>query len=149
MPLWKKIENSSNSNIFHVLVTDADESPNASPFTFDIRAGNEENSFRVVQDGTLRTATKFNHKVRNKYQLQIRAFDNGSPPLFSDVWVHVSIIEESQYPPIVVPMKVNFRYYNFTKHVYECNYLCQNYLIIQNDHHFLTINLRISAQMLR
>ena len=27
-------------------VTDADESPNASPFTFDIRAGNEDNSFR-------------------------------------------------------------------------------------------------------
>ena len=66
-------------------VTDADESPNASPFTFDIRAGNEDNSFRVVQDGTLRTATKFNHKVQNKYQLQIRAFDNGSPPLFRSV----------------------------------------------------------------
>ena len=63
-------------------MTDADESPNASPFTFDIRAGNEDNSFRVVQDGTLRTATKFNHNVQNKYQLQIRAFDNGSPPLF-------------------------------------------------------------------
>ena len=123
--LMNKIENSSNSNIFHFSVTDADESPNASPFTFDIRAGNEENSFRVVQDGTLRTATKFNHKVRNKYQLQIRAFDNGSPPLFSDVWVHVNIIEESQYPPIVVPMKVNFRYYNFTRHVYHSR-LSQN-----------------------
>jgi len=30
-------------------VTDSDESPNAAPFTFDIRAGNEDNSFRVVQ----------------------------------------------------------------------------------------------------
>ena len=66
-------------------ITDADDSPNAGPFTFDIRDGNEDNSFRVVQDGTLRTAAKFNHKIKDKYQLQIRAFDNGSPPLFSDV----------------------------------------------------------------
>ena len=65
----------------------------------------------VVQDGTLRTATKFKHNVRNNYQLQIRAFDNGSPPLFSDVWVNVNIIEESQYPPIVVPMKVEVKSY--------------------------------------
>ena len=92
-------------------VTDADEAPNGSPFTFDIRAGNEDNAFRVVQDGTLRTATKFNHKVRSRYMLQIRAFDNGSPPLFSDVMVAVNIIEESQYPPIVVPMKVEVKSY--------------------------------------
>ena len=64
-----------------------------------------------MQDGTLRTATKFKHNVRNNYQLQIRAFDNGSPPLFSDVWVNVNIIEESQYPPIVVPMKVEVKSY--------------------------------------
>ena len=87
-------------------VTDADDNPNGSPFTFDIRAGNEDNSFRVVQDGTLRTATKFNHKVKNKYQLQIRVFDNGTPPLYSDSFVTVNIIEESQYPPIVVPLDV-------------------------------------------
>ena len=77
-------------------VTDADEAPNSSPFTFDIRAGNEDNAFRVVQDGTLRTAAKFNHPV--KYLLQIRVFDNGTPPLFSDSFVTVNIIEESQYP---------------------------------------------------
>ena len=67
-------------------IVDADEAPNGSPFTFDIRAGNEDNAFRVVQDGTLRTATgKFNHQAKDKYILQIRAFDNGSPPLFNDV----------------------------------------------------------------
>ena len=88
-------------------VTDADESPNGSPFTFDIRAGNEDNSFRVVQDGTLRTAAKFNHKLKDKYQLQIRVFDNGSPPLFSDTYVTVNIIEESQYPPIVFPLEIS------------------------------------------
>ena len=88
-------------------VTDADESPNGSPFTFDIRAGNEDNAFRVVQDGTLRTAAKFNHRVKDKYLLQIRVFDNGSPPLFSDTYVTVNIIEESQYPPIVFPLEIS------------------------------------------
>ena len=92
-------------------VTDADDNPNGSPFTFDIRAGNEDNAFRVVQDGTLRTAAKFNHQIKNQYVLQIRAFDNGTPPLFSDVSVTVNIIEESQYPPIVIPMKVEVKSY--------------------------------------
>jgi protocadherin Fat 1/2/3 len=40
----------------------------------------------VVQDGSLRTAKKFNHKLRDKYILQIRVFDNGTPPLFSDTF---------------------------------------------------------------
>ena len=88
-------------------VTDADEAPNSSPFTFDIRAGNEDNAFRVVQDGTLRTAAKFNHRVKDKYLLQIRVFDNGTPPLFSDTFVTVNIIEESQYPPIVFPLEIS------------------------------------------
>ena len=50
----------------------------------DIRSGNEESAFRIVQDGSLRTAKKFNHKVRDQYILQIRVFDNGTPPLYSD-----------------------------------------------------------------
>ncbi len=40
----------------------------------------------MVQDGSLRTAKKFNHKLRDKYILQIRVFDNGTPPLFSDTY---------------------------------------------------------------
>ena len=50
----------------------------------DIRSGNEESAFRIVQDGSLRTARKFNHNVRDQYVLQIRVFDNGTPPLYSD-----------------------------------------------------------------
>ena len=93
-------------------ITDADDAPNSGPFTFDIRDGNEDNSFRIdQQDGTLRTAARFNHKIRNRYNLQVRAFDNGSPPLFSDVMVKVNIIEESQYPPVMTPMKVEVKSY--------------------------------------
>lgn len=115
-------------------MTDSDGPANAAPFTFDIRAGNVDNAFRVDQDGSLRTAKRFNHKVhapflsfrsfsfigrekkgtdddrrpqvQDSYALQVRVFDNGSPPLFSDTWVAVRVIEESKYPPIITPLEV-------------------------------------------
>ena len=40
------------------------------------------------------------------YHLQVRVFDNGTPPLFSDAFVTVHIIEESRYPPLVAPLEV-------------------------------------------
>ena len=52
----------------------------------DIRGGNEDSAFRMVQDGSLRTAKKFNHKRRDQYVLQIRVFDNGAQPLYSDTY---------------------------------------------------------------
>ena len=84
-------------------VIDSDDSPIGAPFTFDIRAGNEENHFRVVQDGTLRTASdQFDSKGKDKYLLQVRVFDNGSPPLYSDTFVAVNIVEESKFAPIAL-----------------------------------------------
>lgn len=81
--------------------------PNTSPYTFDFSSGNDGNIFRLEQDGILRTATKFNHKIRDTYLLHIRVFDNGTPPLYSDTWVIVKVIEESQYPPFITPLEVN------------------------------------------
>ncbi|XP_076376857.1 FAT atypical cadherin kugelei isoform X4 [Megalopta genalis] len=92
--------------VMHFVVTDADIEPNASPYTFDFRSGNEGDAFRLEQDGTLRTATKFNSRVKDKYVLHIRVFDNGSPPLYSDAWVVIKVIEESQYPPVITPLEV-------------------------------------------
>uniref|UniRef100_A0A453Z051 Uncharacterized protein n=2 Tax=Anopheles gambiae TaxID=7165 RepID=A0A453Z051_ANOGA len=87
-------------------VTDADAAPNAAPYTFDFRSGNEGGAFRIEQDGILRTATRFNSKIRDSYQLQVRVFDNGTPPLYSDTWVLVKVIEESQYPPVITPLDI-------------------------------------------
>ncbi|XP_031780785.1 fat-like cadherin-related tumor suppressor homolog isoform X4 [Nasonia vitripennis] len=92
-------------------VTDADAEPNAAPYTFDFRSGNEGDAFRLEQDGTLRTATKFSNRVKDKYLLHIRVFDNGSPPLYSDAWVLVKIIEESQYPPVITLLEININSY--------------------------------------
>lgn len=100
-----------DKNIGYVLlrfeVTDADTIPNTEPFTFDIRNGNEMAAFRMEQDGRLCTAARFSHKVRDNYLLQLRVFDNGMPPLYSDAWVRVKVIEESQYPPTITPQKVS------------------------------------------
>ncbi|KRT79053.1 Cadherin, partial [Oryctes borbonicus] len=97
--------------ILKFTITDADTIPNTLPYTFDFRSGNEGNFFRLEQDGILRTATKFNHKIKNTYLLQIRVFDNGTPPLYSDTYVIVKVIEESQYPPIITPLEVNINSY--------------------------------------
>ncbi|KAJ8945175.1 hypothetical protein NQ314_009307, partial [Rhamnusium bicolor] len=97
--------------ILKFAITDADTVPNTVPYTFDIRIGNDGNSFRLDQDGVLRTASKFNHKIRDTYLLQIRVFDNGSPPLYSDAWVVVKVTEESQYPPIITPLEININSY--------------------------------------
>lgn len=98
-----------DKQIGHILlqfdVTDADATPNAEPFTFDIIT--KEAAFVVQQDGTLRTATRFNHKVKDNYLLQVRVFDNGTPLLHSDTWVTVKVIEESQYPPVIVPQDIS------------------------------------------
>lgn len=85
-------------------VTDADAPPNSEPFTFDLISGTE--AFRIEQDGVLRTATRFNHKVKDSYLLQVRVFDNGTPLLHSDAWVKVKVIEESQYPPVILPQEI-------------------------------------------
>ncbi|XP_015586979.1 fat-like cadherin-related tumor suppressor homolog isoform X2 [Cephus cinctus] len=92
--------------VLQFIVTDADTVPNADPYTFDFRSGNEGDAFRLEQDGSLRTATKFNNRVRDKYVLHVRVFDNGSPPLYSDAWVVIKVIEESQYPPVITPLEV-------------------------------------------
>lgn len=92
-------------------VTDADTIPNTEPYTFDIIDGNEMAAFRIEQDGNLCTATRFNHKMRDNYLLQLRVFDNGTPPLYSDAWVRVKVIEESQYPPNITPQKITINSY--------------------------------------
>jgi protocadherin Fat 1/2/3 len=94
-------------------VTDRDTSPNSEPFTFEFISGNENGAFRIdEQDGSLKTAMKFNHRIRDTYNLKVRVFDNGSPVLYSDTEVTVKIIEESQYPPYVTPLEIHINSFN-------------------------------------
>lgn len=89
-------------------VHDSDAAPNGAPFTFEFNSGNENGAFRIdEQDGILKTATRFNHRIKDTYHLKIRVFDNGSPVLYSDTEVTVKIIEESQYPPFITPLEIS------------------------------------------
>ncbi|GFQ74088.1 fat-like cadherin-related tumor suppressor homolog [Trichonephila clavata] len=93
-------------------VTDQDAPPNTGPFLFDILSGNEDGAFRVVQqDATLRTASKFDVKNQSEFTLQVRVTDGGSPPLYSETWVNIIVIEESRYPPVVTPLDVSVSSY--------------------------------------
>nr|XP_042897100.1 fat-like cadherin-related tumor suppressor homolog isoform X1 [Parasteatoda tepidariorum] len=93
-------------------VTDQDAPPNTGPFIFDILSGNDENAFRVVQqDATLRTASKFDVKNQSEFLLQVRVTDGGNPPLYSDTWVNIIVIEESRFPPLVTPLDVSVSSY--------------------------------------
>lgn len=76
---------------FDIIDNDDEASGNGRPFTFEIRNGNENNEFRMTQDGHLRTATKFNHMVKADYHLLIRVYDNGRPPLFAETWIDVKV----------------------------------------------------------
>ncbi|CAG0921142.1 unnamed protein product [Notodromas monacha] len=94
--------------IMKFLVTDADDPPNAGPYTFDIQ--DDESAFSI-QDGVLKTAVKFSHSVKDKYLLRVRVYDNGTPPLSSESWITVKIIQESQYPPLIMPINVRITAY--------------------------------------
>ncbi|KAM7357712.1 FAT atypical cadherin kugelei isoform 3-T4 [Cochliomyia hominivorax] len=119
-PLFEKSNYSivlqENKPLGYIIITfeifDADEFPNSSPFTFDFKSGNEGGFFRLEQDGSLRTAARFNHRICDQYILQIRVFDNGTPPLFSDTWISIRIIEESQYPPVLTPLEITINSYD-------------------------------------
>lgn len=87
-------------------VTDCDLDPNGPPFLYDIIDANEGNAFSVTAEGKILTRASFDRQRRDRYDLTVRVFDNGTSPLFSDTLVHINIIEASMYPPNVTPSKV-------------------------------------------
>jgi len=54
--------------------------------------------------GVVRLATSFSRKLNHEYQLTVRVFDNGTPPLYSDVNITVVVVERSRSPPVITPL---------------------------------------------
>nr|CAD7199208.1 unnamed protein product [Timema douglasi] len=92
--------------VLKFVVSDEDIAPNTGPYTFDIRSGNDHESFLLEHDGTLKTAVKLNSVKKDRYFLHVRVYDNGTPSLFSDTVVDIKVVEESQYPPIITPIEI-------------------------------------------
>ncbi|ELU08218.1 hypothetical protein CAPTEDRAFT_222745 [Capitella teleta] len=103
------------TSILQMKVTDDDLDPNRGPFTFDIVDGNQDNSFRIDGNHWLITAAQFNRQIQDTFNLTIRAFDHGSPTLYTDTEISVKVIEESAFPPIATPLTA-------TISVFDCEF---------------------------
>ncbi|XP_071748477.1 fat-like cadherin-related tumor suppressor homolog isoform X5 [Lepeophtheirus salmonis] len=90
----------------------ADGEANTSPFTFDCRSGNEDGFFRITQEGTLEISKLLNFELKKKIMLQIRVFDNGYPPLFSDSFVTINVVEASKFRPTIAPLEITINSYD-------------------------------------
>ncbi|CAL4149728.1 unnamed protein product [Meganyctiphanes norvegica] len=93
-------------SVMHLLATDADVDPNGAPFTWELlNHASSDTHFTIGQDAIIRLATnRLNHLIQNKYNLEVRVWDSGSPPLHASTIVEVTVVEESRYPPTIYPL---------------------------------------------
>ncbi|KAM6940342.1 protocadherin Fat 1a isoform 2-T2 [Xenentodon cancila] len=94
------------TSVLQLTVSDRDASHNGPPFTFTIVDGNEGDAFRINQQGALVTVGVLNRKTKEHYLLEAQVSDSGKPQLFSTAFVSVRVIEESVYPPAVLPLDI-------------------------------------------
>lgn len=73
--------------------------------------GDSEGKFHVDNEGNLCIARNLNRQVTADYELAVRVFDNGTPAMYSDIKVDISVIEESTYSPEVANMAVTISSY--------------------------------------
>ncbi|XP_068134762.1 protocadherin Fat 1 isoform X2 [Hyperolius riggenbachi] len=93
-------------SVLHLVVTDKDSSHNGPPFTFTILSGNDDNTFQINQQGVLTTVATLSRKANDQYMLQVQVADNGKPQLSSVTNIDIRVIEESIYPPAILPLEI-------------------------------------------
>uniref|UniRef100_A0A3P8RFC4 FAT atypical cadherin 1a n=1 Tax=Astatotilapia calliptera TaxID=8154 RepID=A0A3P8RFC4_ASTCA len=96
----------TGTSVLQLTVTDRDASHNGPPFTFAIVAGNDGDAFHINQQGALVAMGVLNRKHKENYLLQAQVSDSGKPQLLSTTFISVRIIEESVYPPAVLPLDI-------------------------------------------
>ncbi|XP_019958668.2 protocadherin Fat 1a isoform X1 [Paralichthys olivaceus] len=94
------------TSVLQLTVTDRDASHNGPPFTFAIVDGDEGDVFHINQQGALVAVGALDRKSKEHYLLQAQVSDSGKPPLFSTAFISVRIIEESVYPPAILPLDI-------------------------------------------
>uniref|UniRef100_A0A1B6CQG5 Cadherin domain-containing protein n=1 Tax=Clastoptera arizonana TaxID=38151 RepID=A0A1B6CQG5_9HEMI len=92
--------------VCELTVTDADIFPNADPFSLQIISGDPEGKFKIGSGGILQTTAMLSCKIQDIYLLHIRAFDSGTPHLYSDTWISIKIVEESKFTPVAKPLEI-------------------------------------------
>ncbi|XP_015819377.1 protocadherin Fat 1a isoform X4 [Nothobranchius furzeri] len=94
------------TSVLQLTVSDRDASHNGPPFTFTIVDGNGDDAFHINQHGALLTVGVLNRKHKELYLLQAQVCDSGKPQLSSTTFISVRVIEESVYPPAVLPLDI-------------------------------------------
>ncbi|XP_051559265.1 protocadherin Fat 1a [Myxocyprinus asiaticus] len=94
------------TSILQLTVSDHDASHNGPPFTFSIVSGNEGDAFQITPQGVLVSAATLSRQAQEFYVLQAQVTDSGLPPLVSTTFVSVHLIEESIYPPAILPLDI-------------------------------------------
>ncbi|XP_072920653.1 protocadherin Fat 1a isoform X7 [Hemitrygon akajei] len=95
------------SSVLQLQVIDRDSSHNGPPFIFTIIGGNDGNEFQINPQGLLLSSAQLDHKIKDAYQLQVQVTDNGRPPLSSSTFIKLKVIEESIYPPAILPLEIH------------------------------------------
>lgn len=93
-------------SVLQLVVTDEDSSHNGPPFVFTIVTGNDDKAFEVNQQGVLLTASAIKRKEKDHFLLQVKVADNGKPRLSSLTYIDIRVIEESIYPPAILPLEI-------------------------------------------
>ncbi|XP_069023029.1 protocadherin Fat 1a isoform X2 [Embiotoca jacksoni] len=94
------------TSVLQFTVTDRDASHNGPPFTFALVDGNEGDAFHINQEGALVAAGALNRKSQENYLLHAQVSDSGKPQLSSTAFISVRIIEESVFPPAILPLDI-------------------------------------------
>ncbi|XP_057698824.1 protocadherin Fat 1a isoform X1 [Corythoichthys intestinalis] len=92
--------------VLQLQVSDRDASHNGPPFAFSIADGDAGAAFRIDPSGALLVAAPLRKRDKERYLLQVQVSDSGDPPLRSSAFVDVRVIEESVYPPAVLPLDI-------------------------------------------
>ncbi|KAM6972795.1 protocadherin Fat 1a [Aplochiton taeniatus] len=96
----------TGTSVLQLTVTDKDASHNGPPFTFSIVDGNEGDAFQVNQQGALVAMGPLKKNNIEHYLLQAQVADSGKPQLLSTAFISVRVIEESVYPPAIMPLDI-------------------------------------------
>uniref|UniRef100_A0A671N3C4 Protocadherin Fat 1-like n=1 Tax=Sinocyclocheilus anshuiensis TaxID=1608454 RepID=A0A671N3C4_9TELE len=94
------------TSVLQMTVSDRDASHNGPPFTFSIISWNEGDAFQITSQGVLVSAATLSRQTQEFYLLQAQVIDSGRPPLVSTAFVSVRLIEESIYPPVILPLDI-------------------------------------------
>uniref|UniRef100_A0A6Q2YSL2 FAT atypical cadherin 1a n=1 Tax=Esox lucius TaxID=8010 RepID=A0A6Q2YSL2_ESOLU len=94
------------TSILQLTASDRDATHNGPPFAFSVVDGNEGGVFEVNQQGALLVVGQLKRKPKEHYVLIVQVADNGKPRLFSAAYVSVRVIDESIYPPAVLPLDI-------------------------------------------